>query len=128
MSKPFDLLGSWVNQNGSVLEILEVEEDQLKGVFESKKGRAAKDKSYTVVGCVNGDIVSFVVNFKSEEANLHSITSFSGRLARDQEGIEQIHTLWVLARQFEDSEMSKPTQAWNAFITNSDVFTRILGP
>jgi hypothetical protein len=35
-----------------------------------------------------------------------------------------LHTLWTLSRQFEDEAKAKPTQAWNSFITNSDVFER----
>ena len=125
MNDTLDLSGSWENQNGSLLTIQESDGGEFSGVFESKKGRAAADKHYPIVGVQNGEILSFIVNFNSEEENLHSITSFSARYLKSREGEDQIHTLWVLTRQFEDQQRTKPTQVWNSFLTNADVFTRI---
>ena len=45
-------------------------------------------------------------------------------VSADSEGLDTIHTVWVLARQFEDEACSKPTGVWNSFLTNSDVFSR----
>ncbi|HET6472247.1 MAG TPA: avidin/streptavidin family protein [Pseudomonadales bacterium] len=118
-----DYRGRWVNQNGSVLSIDEQVEGRIVGRFISKKGRAAQDVSYAVHGVVNGELASFAVSFDDGHANLASITNFSGRYARDS-GVERLHTVWVLARQFEDSARTKPTQVWNTFITNSDVFVK----
>jgi hypothetical protein len=120
-----DLRGRWVNQNGSVLEIEVVEGGRILGVFESKKGRAARGKTYPMTGIVNGELVAFAVSFDDGTTNLASITSFSGRLARDADGTERLHTLWVLARQYEDDARTKPTHVWNTFLTNTDVFTRV---
>ena len=117
--------GEWENQNGSVLTIDECVGSRIAGTFRSEKGRAAKDKQYPVTGLVNDEIASFCVDFTDADANLHAITSFSGRLAKNADGIDVIHTVWVLARQFEDSEQTKPTHPWNTFLVNSDVFTRI---
>ena len=115
-----DLVGDWVNQNGSRLRIENVDAGgELRGTFESAKGRAARDRSYPVLGVANGEVVSFAVNFTDDSANLHSISTFSGRL----DGTT-LHTLWVLARQFEDAERTKPTQPWNAFVVNADRFTK----
>ncbi|MXY51570.1 MAG: hypothetical protein F4Y86_03440 [Gammaproteobacteria bacterium] len=115
-----DLVGEWVNQNGSRLRIEGVDAGgELRGTFQSAKGRAAQDRSYPVVGVANGEVVSFAVNFADDAANLHSISTFSGRL----DGTT-LHTLWVLARQFEDAERTKPTQPWNAFLVNADRFTK----
>ena len=118
-----DFRGVWVNQNGSILSIDEQGEGRIAGRFISKKGRAAKDVSYPVHGVVNGELVSFAVSFESADANLSSITNFSGRYAREA-SVERLHTVWILARQFEDSARTKPTQVWNTFITNSDVFEK----
>jgi hypothetical protein len=41
-----------------------------------------------------------------------------------ENGLRKIHTTWILSRQFEDSEREKPTQAWNTFLINSDVFVQ----
>ncbi len=118
-----DLRGTWVNQNGSTLWIGDQSDGRLAGRFVSKKGRAAKDRAYPIHGCVNGELASFVVNFRAADHNLASISSFSGRYARDASG-EKLHTVWVLARQYEDDVRTKPTAVWNSFITNSDVFEK----
>ena len=119
-----DLVGEWMNQNGSRLRIEGVDASgELRGTFQSAKGRAAQDRSYPVLGVANGEVVSFAVNFTDDAANLHSISTFSGRL----EGAATLHTLWVLARQYEDAERSKPTQPWNAFVVNADRFTKVDG-
>lgn len=115
------LIGEWVNQNGSHLRIESVDAaGEVRGAFQSAKGRAAKDRSYPVLGVANGEVVSFAVNFTDDDANLHSISTFSGRL----DGTT-LHTLWVLARQYEDEERTKPTQPWNAFLVNADRFTKV---
>ena len=121
--REIDYRGRWVNQNGSVLSIDEQVDGRIAGRFISKKGRAAKDISYPVYGVVNGELASFAVSFDDGAANLSSITSFAGRYARE-DGAERLHTVWILARQFEDAARTKPTQVWNTFITNSDVFER----
>ena len=116
--------GRWVNQNGSVLVLNAPAHGRLTGTFQSHKGRAARDRVYPVSGVVNGELVSVVVSFDDGSDNLHSITSFSGRCARDADGVDRLHTIWVLSRAFEDEARTKPTQVWNSFIVNSDVFAR----
>ncbi len=120
-----DLRGSWINQNKSVLWIDEQSDGWISGRFTSKKGRAAKGVEYRVQGCVNGELASFAVSFRDGDENLAAITSFSGRYVRAVDGVERLHTLWILARQYEDEAKSKPTQPWNSFLTNSDVFEKL---
>lgn len=115
-----DLTGEWENQNGSRLSIESVEGGVIRGAFRSAKGRAARDRYYPVHGIVNGGVVSFAVSFRDEDDNLHSISTFSGRLDGDT-----IHTVWVLAREYEDAERTRPTQPWNAFLVNADRFARV---
>ena len=123
-----ELSGQWENQNGSILSIDEVSEGTFTGTFVSAKGRAARDRRYAVRGTVNGQLVAFAVNFaeggpsgsEQEDANLQSISNFTGRLQGDV-----LHTIWVLARAFEDAERTKPTQPWNTFLVNADRFVRI---
>ena len=120
-----DLGGRWANQNGSILDLSVEGQSRLSGTFSSRKGRAAADRTYPVIGVSNGELVTFCVTFDDGADNLHSITSFSGRLVRDRDGIDRLHTLWVLARQFEDETRTKPTQAWNSFLVNTDIFERV---
>ena len=117
-----DITGKWINQNGSTLIIEDVYNGNIRGKFESKKGRAARSIEYPMVGLQNGELVSFIVNFDSEDDNLHSMTSFSGRLQVDTDGVQNLHTTWILSRQFEDADRKKRTQTWNTFMINADVF------
>lgn len=117
-----DVTGQWVNQNGSMLELRDAGNGMLTGSFCSRKGRAASGKAYRLTGVVSGELVSFHVVWRDDDADLHAITSFSGRYVHGPE--EAIHAVWVLSRQFEDEAQEKPTGAWNAFLTNADVFTR----
>ena len=120
-----DIKGRWTNQNGSTLIIEDVHNGNIRGRFESKKGRAARGIEYPIVGLQNGELVSFIVSFDSEDGNLYSMTSFSGRLQVDSDGIQNIHTTWILSRQFEDAQRKKPTQTWNTFMINADVFVQM---
>ena len=117
-----ELEGVWQNQNGSILRIDEVGNGAFTGTFESTKGRAARDRRYLVQGAANGNLVAFSVNFVDDDANLHSISNFTGRIEGDV-----LHTVWVLARAFEDAEQRKPTQPWNTFLVNADRFVRYEG-
>lgn len=116
--------GSWINQNGSTVELSVDGSGRLSGWYCSRKGRSASGKRYPLQGRVNGEVLSFQVDWQDADANLGSITSFSGRVGRDAEGRDIIHTVWVLVRQWENEERTRPTGTWNAFLTNSDVFHR----
>ena len=116
-----DLTGDWENQNGSVLRIHSVVKSLVTGIFCSAKGRAAEDQIYPVIGCLNGNLITLTVDFNNEEGNLGSIANFTGRLQGDSE----IHTIWVVARTYSDSEGKIPTELWNTFLVNQDVFTRM---
>lgn len=116
-----DLIGDWENQNGSVLRIQSVVKSLVTGIFRSAKGRAAEDQIYPVIGCVNGELLTLTVEFRNEAGNLGSIANFSGRC----EGETKIHTIWILARNFSDPEGTVPTELWNTFLINHDVFTRM---
>ena len=118
-----DINGEWINQNGSVVEF-NVDNRLVTGWYDSKKGRAARDRKYPITGQQNGELIAFLVDWKDGETNLHAITSFSGRIIDNG---KEIHTMWILARQYEDETHDKPTGAWNAFLTNSDVFVRYSG-
>ncbi len=117
--------GTWINQNGSTVELSVDASGCLSGWYCSRKGRSASGKRYPLHGQVNDEVLVFYVDWQDADDNLGSVTSFSGRVGRDQEGFEVIHTVWVLVRQWENEERSRPTGTWNAFLTNSDVFRRV---
>ena len=118
-----EMIGKWVNQNGSILEISEADGNTLRGSFISTKGRAVQGTKYPMQGIVNDELISFAVNFIDANENRASIATFSGRFTDDDS--PKLHTIWIVARQFEDAAKTKPTQLWNTFLTNSDTFTRI---
>lgn len=120
-----DLDGSWVNQNGSTLRLAVTSDGTISGEFRTRKGRAAAGRSYDVVGRRNAGLVAFHVDWQDLEVNLHAMVSFTGRLLVDEEGHDAIHTVWVLAREFEDQAQTHPTEAWNAFLTNADIWRRV---
>jgi hypothetical protein len=116
--------GTWINQNGSTVELAVDRGGTVSGHYMSRKGRAAAGKRYPITGRVNEGVIAFQVDWQDRLENLNAITSFSGRIGRDAEGLEVIHTVWVLVRQWEDAERTRQTGLWNAFLTNSDVFYR----
>ncbi len=116
--------GTWINDNGSTVELVSDPSGRLTGHYCSRKGRSASGKRYPVIGQINDEVIAFQVNWQDEQVNLGSITSFSGRLGHDAAGHEVIHTVWVLVRQWENEERTRQTGLWNAFLTNSDVFRR----
>lgn len=116
--------GTWINQNGSTVELESDDDGRLSGYYCSRKGRAAAGRRYPLIGQLNDEVLAFLVNWHDAEGNLQSITSFSGRVGRDPDGREVIHTVWVLVRQWENEERTRPTGVWNAFLTNADVFHR----
>ncbi len=118
-----DINGTWVNQNGSTVEFEVSADGKISGSYATRKGRAASGLKYPITGQQNGELVVFHVDWRDAQTNLHAITSFTGRCTTS-EGVAAIHTLWILARQFEDDAHSKPTGVWNTFLTNSDVFHR----
>ena len=116
--------GTWMNQNGSSVTLHVAADGAVTGHFRSGKGRVAADQHYALTGRCNGDLLAFQVDWQDEDANLHAITSFTGRGVVDESGRETLHTVWVLARQYEDVKGFRPTEAWNAFLTNADVWER----
>ncbi|MBS02586.1 MAG: hypothetical protein CMQ24_07755 [Gammaproteobacteria bacterium] len=118
------LTGTWRNQNGSELQLTETADGALEGRFLSRKGRAAAGTRYAVRGVRNGGVAAFFVNFREAGENLGSITSFSARLIDGPDG-RTLHTVWTLAREYQDPARIEPTQAWNAFLTNADVFSEV---
>ena len=116
--------GTWMNQNGSTVTLHVAADGAVTGLFRSGKGRVAADQHYAVTGRCNGDLLAFQVDWQDEDANLHAITSFTGRGVVDENGDETLHTMWVLARQYEDVKGFRPTEAWNAFLTNADIWVR----
>ena len=119
-----DINGTWVNQNGSTVTFEADARGDVKGQFRSRKGRAASGSSYPVSGRRNGELLAFQVDWRDADVNLHAVASFACRLSVDTNGSDTIHAMWVLARQFEDAAHSKPTEVWNTFMTNVDIFVR----
>jgi len=67
---------------------------------------------------VNGDLVSFVVNWGTK---FDSLTAWVGQLTVDN-GVETIRTLWHLTQNVEDDK--EPTGLWHSILAGADNFTR----
>ena len=109
-------VGTWINQNGSTLEIKNTTPTSFSGSFRSNRGRVDNAQEYSVNGLINGNVVSFSVDFGSAR----SITSFGGKLTKDG----RLSFLWVLARSYSDAAQTTETEEWNSFLVNSDIFTK----
>ena len=62
-----EISGTWVNQNGSTVELGVAQDGALSGVYCSRKGRFAAGKSYPLVGRLNGDVIAFHVDWQDDE-------------------------------------------------------------
>ena len=115
-----DLTGEWENQNGSRLSIESVDGGVIQGRLPVRQGAGGAGPALRRAWNRQrrGGFVRRQFSGRRRQSALH--LDFSGRLDGDA-----IHTLWVLVREFEDAERTKPTQPWNAFLVNADRFTRV---
>ena len=104
--------GQWVNDRGSAVT-LSCDGDRLSGVYNTNVGQPDKGQSFPLTGWVEGDNLSFTVNFKG----YGSITAWVGQI----EG-EQLKTLWHLTRNVDDNKEAE--DMWKSVTSGASVFTR----
>src|SRR5690242_19638483 len=116
-----ELNGVWQNQYGSEIKIEVDKSGRLFGKFRTAVGRSEtkndwEDTWFDLIGFVNGDLISFVVNFVSTGA----IYSVIGRLISDPKS-ETSQRIDVLC----DTTFNVPEQdSWKSVIASSEVFKR----
>jgi len=109
--------GRWQNRLGSSLD-LSVDGTELSGTFNSGVGVWNPAAGFHVRGFVEGDAISFCVDFGSRG----SVASWSGHFVEGEDG-DRLVTLWHLAQSV--AHPHTDTDIWNSMMAGSDEFTRV---
>ena len=108
--------GQWVNDRNSAV-VFEVTDGLLSGHYQTALGQPDKSKKFPLTGFVEGDQITFTVNFKG----YGSLTSWTGQLTRDEKG-DYIRTLWNLTRDVEDA--AEDDDLWKSITSGASDFRR----
>ena len=109
-------VGKWRNRLGSDLE-LTIDGSEVSGTFRSGVGVWNPPAGFHVRGFVEGDAISFCVDFGARG----SVAAWSGHLVEDDAG-GRLVTLWHLAQSV--AHPHSDTDIWNSMMAGSDEFTR----
>ena len=112
-----DFTGAWNNDMGSQA-IFNVENGEVRGTYNTNVGEPDKGQSFPLVGLVEGDQITFTVNFKG----YGSMTAWTGQLTENENGEPYIRTLWHLTKDIEDA--SEKEDIWGSVRTGASQFTR----
>ena len=108
------LSGTWVNERGSAVSFTETD-GLLLGHYQTQLGNPDPDARFPLTGFLEGDQLTFTVNFKG----YGSLTSWTGQMSEDADG-PFIRTLWHLTRDVPDAE--EEDDLWSSIIAGSAVF------
>lgn len=115
--QPINLFeGQWVNDRDSAV-VFNVTDGLLSGHYQTALGQPDKSKKFPLTGFIEGDQITFTVNFKG----YGSLTSWTGQLTTDEEG-EYIRTLWNLTRDVEDAD--EDSDLWKSITSGASDFRR----
>ena len=106
--------GQWVNDRDSAV-MFEVNDGLLSGHYQTALGQPDKSKKFPLTGFVEGDQITFTVNFKG----YGSLTSWTGQLTRDEKGA-YIRTLWNLTRDVADEQ--EDDDLWQSITSGASDF------
>lgn len=112
-----DFNGAWFNDMGSVA-VLSVVDGQVSGTYRTNVGQPDKSQSFPLTGLVQGDQITFSVNFKG----YGSMTAWVGQLVLDDKGRPYIRTLWHLTKDIEDTK--EEHDIWGSIRTGASAFRR----
>ena len=104
--------GIWQGQIGSTLR-LRVDGHKVSGSFQTVHGSPDFTETFDVTGFTDGEFIGFVVLWH----NHHSITSWTGRIGRDEKG-EYIRSMWHLGHKYHDRARTQPTEEWDCIMSN----------
>ena len=110
--------GQWVNDRNSAV-MFTVTDGLLSGHYQTALGQPNKSKKFPLTGFVNGDQITFTVNFKG----YGSLTSWTGQLTTDENG-DYIRTLWNLTRDVEDA--AEDDDLWKSITSGASDFRRFV--
>lgn len=105
--------GAWHNQYGSEIRFEVDESGSLKGKFRTNVGRNETrelwaDTWFDVVGFVNGDLISFVINYHS----IGTISAVSGRYVSKEKSkseMNKIETVGYTSFNFSERDQWRST-------------------
>ncbi len=87
-----NLVGTWVNELGSRMQIDSVDDGLITGTYWSKVSAEQDPVCGNLTGMVAGDTIGFAVNW---QPTFDSVTSWSGKLLATDQGYPYIFTLWT---------------------------------
>lgn len=114
------IAGLWENDRGSHVRFTANGGD-LSGVYHTNVGQPDKSQSFPLRGFVQGDQVSFTVNFKG----YGSMTAWVGQITEDADG-PYIQTLWHLTRDIDDAD--EPDDLWSSITAGASTFRPVAQP
>lgn len=106
--------GQWINDRNSAVRLIETD-GVLSGYYQTALGQPDKSKRFPLTGFVEGDQITFTVNFKG----YGSMTSWTGQMSEDEKG-PYIRTLWNLTRDVEDE--NEADDMWNSITSGASDF------
>lgn len=109
--------GTWENDRGSHVTF-DVKNGKLSGYYQTNVGQPERSKKFPLTGFVDGDQITFTVNFKG----YGSMTSWTGQLTRDKTGA-YIRTLWNLTRDVPDA--TEDQDLWKSITAGASDFRRV---
>ena len=112
-----DFNGAWENDMGS-LATFTIKDGEVRGTYQTNVGQPEKSKLFPLIGFVQGDQITFSVNFKT----YGSMTAWTGQLILDDKGAPTIRTLWHLTKDIEDHK--EKDDIWGSIRTGASQFTR----
>lgn len=109
--------GTWENDRGSHV-LFDNQDGFLSGHYQTNVGQPDKSQKFALTGFVEGDQITFTVNFKG----YGSMTSWTGQLTEDRDG-SYIRTLWNLTRNVEDA--AEDADLWKSITSGASEFRRV---
>lgn len=109
--------GAWNNDRGSQV-VLENTDGLLSGYYQTNLGQPDKSAKFPLTGFAQSDQITFTVNFKG----YGSMTSWTGQLTEDDDGLPYIRTLWNLTRDIPDAD--EDDDMWNSITSGASDFRR----
>lgn len=112
------IAGRWRNRLGSTMALEVDDHHRIRGVFHTGVGMGDPAAGYEIVGFVEGDAISFCVDF----GRSGSVASWTGHRVTGDEHDERLVTVWHLARPVDDPHSE--TDTWQAILAGGDEFHR----
>lgn len=112
-----DFNGIWSNELGSEMHLNVRADGVVTGKYKTGVGEPQPIEEFDLSGFASGDLLSFTVNF----GRYNSLASWAGQHTINA-GKELIKTMWLLARNVQDSD--EAADLWGAVLTGCNDFQR----